>query len=117
MATPVNGYQRNSVTPVGPEAFEMLAEACQGKRYWHIVILDEFPYAVHSEPGLPSALQNAWDHFLKFSNVCMVLCGSHVGMMERLLGADAPLYGRMVGPLRIHPLPFSVTRAFLAIRN
>lgn len=93
------------------EAFEMLAEACQGKQR-HIVILDEFPYAVHSEPGLPSALQNAWDHFLKFSNVCMVLCGSHVGMMERLLGADAPLYGRMVGPLRIHPLPFSVTRQF-----
>ena len=93
------------------EAFEALAEACQGEQR-HIVILDEFPYAVQSEPGLPSALQNAWDHTLKFSNVCMVLCGSHVGMMERLLGADAPLYGRMAGPLRVRPLPFSATRAF-----
>ena len=93
------------------EAFEMLAEACQGKQR-HIVILDEFPYAVQSESGLPSALQNAWDHYLKFSNVCMVLCGSHVGMMERLLGADAPLYGRMAGPLRVRPLPFSATKAF-----
>jgi AAA+ ATPase superfamily predicted ATPase len=61
---------------------------------------------------LPSALQNAWDQHLKFSNVCLVLCGSHIGMMERLLGADAPLYGRMVGPLRIRPLPFAATAAF-----
>lgn len=93
------------------EAFEVLAAGCQGPQR-HIIILDEFPYAVQSEPGLPSALQNAWDHHLKFSNVCLVLCGSQVGMMERLLGADAPLYGRMAGPLRIRPLPFAATAAF-----
>ena len=93
------------------EVFEELAQISQdGQR--HIVIIDEFPYAVASEPGLPSILQNAWDHHLKFSNVCMVLCGSHVGMMESLLRADAPLYGRMVGPLRVRPLPFSATVAF-----
>jgi AAA+ ATPase superfamily predicted ATPase len=94
------------------EAFEALAAACQGTQK-HLVIMDEFPYAVEAEPGLPSALQNAWDHHLKFSQVCMVLCGSHVGMMERLLGADAPLYGRMVGPLRIRPLPFRAVSVFL----
>lgn len=93
------------------EAFELLAESCRGEKR-HIIILDEFPYAVQSEAGLPSALQNAWDHHLKFSNVCIVVCGSQVGMMNRLLGADAPLYGRMAGPLRIRPLPFAVTAAF-----
>ena len=93
------------------EAFEALAEACQGE-WRHIVVLDEFPYAIQSEPALPSALQNAWDHHLKFSNVCLVLCGSQVGMMERLLGADAPLYGRMLGPLRVRPLPYSATAEF-----
>jgi hypothetical protein len=99
-----------------PQAFEELAAVCQGEQR-HIVILDEFPYAVASEPGLPSALQNAWDQHLKFSNVCLVLCGSHIGMMERLLGAEAPLYGRMVGPLRIRPLPFSATVAFFPRYN
>ncbi len=98
------------------EAFEALAEACQGEQR-HIVILDEFPYAVQSEPGLPSALQNAWDHHLKFSNVCLALCGSQVGMMERLLGADAPLYGRMAGPLRVRPLPFAATKQFFPQYN
>ena len=94
------------------EAFEALAKACQGPQK-HIVMMDEFPYAVSAEPGLPSALQNAWDHYLKFSNICMILCGSHIGMMDRLLGADAPLYGRMAGPLRIRPLPYKAVSAFL----
>ena len=98
------------------EAFEALAEACQGDKR-HIVILDEFPYAIQSEPALPSALQNAWDHHLKFSNISLVLCGSQVGMMERLLGADAPLYGRMLGPLRVRPLPYSATAEFFPSYN
>jgi hypothetical protein len=98
------------------EAFEALAEACQGDQR-HIVILDEFPYAIQSEPALPSALQNAWDHHLKFSNISLVLCGSQVGMMERLLGADAPLYGRMLGPLRVRPLPYSATAEFFPRYN
>ena len=30
-----------------------------------ILILDEFPYVAEAEPGLPSVLQNTWDHRLK----------------------------------------------------
>jgi len=92
------------------QAMEELARACLGEQR-HIIILDEFPYAVASEAGLPSALQNAWDHHLRFSNVAMVLCGSHVGMMEQLMNAHAPLYGRMSGPLQVRPLPFAATTA------
>jgi uncharacterized protein len=94
------------------EVFAALAEACQGPQK-HIVILDEFPYAVEAEPGITSALQTAWDQHLKHSNICLVLCGSHVGMMERLSRADAPLYGRILDPLRIRPLPFTAVSAFL----
>ena len=93
------------------QALEELTGACEDQQR-HIVILDEFPYAIASEPGLPSALQNAWDHHLRFSNVVMVLCGSHVGMMEQLVDAHAPLYGRMAGPLQVRPLPFGATAAF-----
>ena len=94
-------------------AFEELALVCQGSGPRTIVIIDELPYAITAEPGLPSALQNAWDHHLKFSNLCMALCGSHVGMMERLIDTDAPLFGRVVGPLRVGPLPYAATHAFL----
>ncbi len=104
-----------------PQALEELAGACQGDpsqgQGRHIIILDEFPYAVASEPGLPSALQNAWDHHLRSSNVCIVLCGSHVGMMEQLMDAHAPLYGRMTGPLQVRPLPFEAMAAFFPKYN
>jgi uncharacterized protein len=93
-------------------AFEELALICQGAQRY-IVIIDELPYAIAAEPGLPSALQNAWDHHLKFSNLCMVLCGSHVGMMEKLIASDAPLFGRVVGPLRVGPLPYAALSLFL----
>jgi AAA+ ATPase superfamily predicted ATPase len=41
------------------EAFEALARVCQDPQK-HIVIMDEFPYAVSAEPGLPSALTGCW---------------------------------------------------------
>lgn len=45
------------------EAFVQLAKLAATQRF--VVIMDEFPYAVESEPALPSQLQNAWDHHLK----------------------------------------------------
>ena len=34
-----------------------------------ILIIDEFPYLAEAEPGLPSVLQNAWDHHLKRTQI------------------------------------------------
>ena len=93
------------------EAFEQLGRVVGEKPF--IVIIDEFPYAVQVDPALPSVLQNAWDHLLKQSRCVMVLCGSQVGMMERLLRYDAPLFGRIVGPLPIQPLSFRALSEFL----
>lgn len=93
------------------DAFEQVARLVAGRRY--IAILDEFPHAVEADSALPSILQNAWDHHLKATPVVVVLCGSHVGMMEQLLHYDAPLFGRMVGPLRVEPLPFRALAQFL----
>ncbi len=92
------------------DAFEQVARLAGDRQY--IVILDEFPYAIEADPALPSILQNTWDHRLKATPAVVVLCGSHVGMMERLLHYDAPLFGRMVGPLRVGPLPFRALTQF-----
>lgn len=93
------------------DVFEQVARLA-ADRHQYIVILDEFPYAVEADSALPSILQNTWDHYLKATPVVMVLCGSHVGMMGRLLRYDAPLFGRMVGPLRVEPLPFRALAQF-----
>ena len=92
------------------EAFEQLARLAANRPL--IIILDEFPYAVETDPALPSILQNAWDHHLKQTKAIVVLCGSQVGMMEELMRYDAPLFGRVAGPLRVEPLPFSALKHF-----
>lgn len=77
-----------------------------------ILIFDEFPYAVESDPSLPSHLQAAWDHLLQDRNLALVLSGSHIGMMVDLLDAHAPLYGRFTAQLPLGPLPFAALADF-----
>ena len=83
--------------PTWEMGLQQLAEMATEQRL--IVVLDEFPYAIEVESGLPSLLQNTWDHYLKQTQLCMVLCGSHIGMMERLQTHQAPLFGRISGNL------------------
>ena len=99
------------VYPSWEMALRQMAELARDQKL--IVILDEFPYAVEVEPALPSLLQNAWDHLLKQTQIRLVLCGSHVGMMEKLHVYQAPLFGRITGQLRVGPLPFSALEDFL----
>lgn len=49
-----------------------------------MLVIDEFPYLVKSNPAFPSILQNAWDEILKDSNVMLILCGSLIGMMQSM---------------------------------
>jgi len=61
----------------------------------HILILDEFTYAVESNPAMLSSLQHAWDQHFKHSQIVLVLCGSHVHTMETLQTRQSPLFGRL----------------------
>src|SRR5688572_4730609 len=67
-----------------------------------LVVLDEFPYLCESDPSLPSTLQARWDH-RGDSQLSVILAGSHVGLMEQLVAADAPLFGRADAHLRLAP--------------
>jgi len=79
----------------------------------HILILDEFTYAVESDPAMLSSLQHAWDQQFKDSQVVLVLCGSHVHTMETLQARQSPLFGRLTGQWWLHPLPFAALQEFL----
>lgn len=47
-----------------------------------VLVIDEFPYLVKTNPAFPSILQNAWDELLKDSNIMLILSGSLIGMMQ-----------------------------------
>jgi hypothetical protein len=77
-----------------------------------LLVLDEFPYLCEADQTLPSTVQARWDH-RGDSRLSMVLAGSHVGLMEDLVAADAPLFGRADAHLRL--LPFTWREARLLV--
>ena len=73
-----------------------------------VLVIDEFPYLVKTNPDFPSILQNAWDEVLKEHNVMLILCGSLISMMKKhALAYDSPLYGRRTAQIRLMPLQFT----------
>lgn len=92
-------------------ALTMLTKAIGSRKC--IVILDELPYLLESDPAFASYLQAAWDHQFKKTRVKLFVSGSHVGMMTRLVEYQAPLYGRMTAQLPLRPLAFPDTAQLL----
>jgi AAA+ ATPase superfamily predicted ATPase len=92
-------------------AFEALTEYPSETR--RVIVIDEFPYLVRTNPGVSTVLQKSWDEFLHRRNHVLILCGSHIGMMEKeVLEYRAPLYGRRTGQLLLQPLPVHSSRDF-----
>jgi AAA+ ATPase superfamily predicted ATPase len=61
------------------------------------VVIDEFPYLARANPSLPSIIQNAFAPLRTerdSSRTRLLLCGSAMSFMGRLLGGEAPLRGR-----------------------
>ena len=88
------------------DLFQTIADYEAGKN--KVLVIDEFPYLVKTNPAFPSILQNAWDEILKEKNVMLILSGSFIGMMQKYaLSYDSPLYGRRTSQIRLTPLPFT----------
>src|SRR5690349_5195694 len=59
------------------------------------VVLDEFQWLKSAQPALDSIIQRHWDGWDRDGvPITLVLSGSALTMMERLLEQGAPLYGR-----------------------
>lgn len=88
------------------DLFQVIADYEPDKK--KVVVIDEFPYLVKTNPAFPSILQNAWDEILKDNNVMLILSGSFIGMMNKYaLSYDSPLYGRRTAQIRLAPLSFT----------
>lgn len=93
------------------QAWQQVAWMAQSERMG--LFIDEFTYLLEVTPALAGQLQNFWDSTLSQSNLMLILCGSHLGMMKRsFLSYQAPLYGRASAQIHLQPLPFGITRAY-----
>ncbi len=77
-----------------------------------VVVFDEFSYLVEKDDSVPSLFQAVIDEVLKNKNIMLILCGSSVSMMEKLLGRKNPLYGRKTGHMKIDFLRFMHFKGF-----
>ena len=88
------------------DLFQLVADYKPNEK--KVLVIDEFPYLVKTNPAFPSILQNAWDELLKDNNVMLILSGSLIGMMlKHTLSYDSPLYGRRTVQMRLSSLPFN----------
>ena len=70
-----------------------------------LAVLDELPYLWTAERALPSILLKVMEEEAAQSSLKLIVAGSHVGMMERLLAEKEPLHDRL-RPLRVRALDF-----------
>lgn len=92
------------------DCWQAIANFLTGRR--HLLIIDEFSYAVEADSGMLSSLQHVWDHTFKDSQLALILCGSHIHAMESLLTQQSPLFGRFTGQWCLRPLPYASLQEF-----
>ena len=83
-----------------------------------IVVIDEYPYLVKSNPGITSIIQDIFDNKIKNSKIMLILSGSNISFMENELNSkQSPLYKRITLRLKINKLPFDEAKLFLEKYN
>ncbi|MGH2458570.1 MAG: ATP-binding protein [Chloroflexota bacterium] len=94
-----------------PAIFALIERLAERERL--LLVIDEVPYWTARDESLPSTLQNWWDARGRTLDLMLVLCGSAVQMMEKLLTGDAPLAGCITGRLVVRPFDFRAASELL----
>jgi len=83
------------------------------------VVIDEFPFLARASASLPSIIQrelgpggSGWD-----SDARLILCGSAISVMGKLLAGQAPLRGRAGLELVVHPFRYREAARFWGITD
>lgn len=77
-----------------------------------LAVIDELPYLWTAERNLPSILLKVMEEEASNSRLKLLVAGSHVGMMEKLLAERQPLHDRL-RPLGVRGLDFWRAREIL----
>ena len=84
------------------------------------VVIDEFPYLAKANPELPSLIQQAFRPLREErtgSRTRLLLCGSALSFMGKLLSGNAPLRGRAGLELLVRPLDHQLAARFWDITD
>jgi hypothetical protein len=102
-SVPGSGYRPEDMTTLNA-ILRFIGSVAREQRF--VLVLDEFQYLLEQDPGIASRIQAWWDTDGIRSGVFLVLCGSHLGVMERLGGLQAPLFGRFTFRYKLPPMGY-----------
>ena len=77
-----------------------------------ILVIDEYPYLRNNLEYLDSIIQNAIDKYKMNCKLKLILCGSYIDVMEELLSARNPLYGRFSIKMNIKQMNYLESSMF-----
>lgn len=90
------------------DAFSAFSECKGGKK---LLVMDEFQNMIYADKDAVAYLQDIWDNILSQKDIMLILCGSHISVMDSLAkDYRSPLYGRFTRHMRITQLQFEDIR-------
>lgn len=102
-------------------AFELMTRevtrVSQSKKI--ILFLDELPWMATKKSGLLQSIDHFWNqHWSKFPNLILIVCGSAASwMLEKLVYAKGGLHNRLTRKILLEPFNLHDTREFLKSRS
>jgi len=82
------------------------------------IVIDEFPYLSKASPALASILQREIDRAVsEGTTISLILCGSAMSVMGRLLAGSAPLRGRASLELVIRPFDYPLAARYWEVSD
>ena len=77
-----------------------------------ILFIDEYPFLRGSSEAIDSEFQIAIDEWQHESCLKLILCGSYVEVMQKLIDKEAPLFGRFSEVINLKPFDYYDTAKF-----
>lgn len=84
----------------------------KGKEERIALVIDEYPYVRDNEGRLDSIFQSKIDEYRMSSSLKLIVCGSYIEVMEKLIDASSPLYGRFTMKLDVKQMNYLESSLF-----
>lgn len=82
-----------------------------------VLFIDEYPFMRGDNEAIDSEFQIAIDEWQHETCVKLILCGSYIEIMQKLIDRDAPLYGRFSEVINLKPFDYYDTAKFFPSKS
>ena len=84
------------------------------KNHPFILFIDEYCFLKNNDDSVDSFLQKAIEFHQKDAKITIILCGSYIDTMRRIVDQKAPLYGRFNEEILLHTFDYYDASSFMS---